>query len=167
MINICVICGKQFQAVRSTKKYCSSKCNNQARKIRYKQQHKNKEKKDFIQMPEKECLICGQKFKPKTPAANLRQCCYNCMPDGHQLLRGQFLAKIKQHRGGKCQRCGYNKCLKALEFHHLNPSQKDFTISNDRFKLKQAVEETKKCVILCANCHRELHDNLWNIEEIL
>lgn len=66
-------------------------------------------------------------------------------------------------RGGKCQRCGYNTCLKALEFHHLDPTKKDFTISNDKFKLNEAVEETKKCIIICANCHRELHDNLWNI----
>ena len=46
-------------------------------------------------------------------------CCYTCMPDGVQLTRGAFLAKIKEQRGGKCQRCGYNTCLKALEFHHL------------------------------------------------
>jgi len=36
------------------------------------------------------------------------------MPDGFQLKRGDFLAKIKQVRGGKCERCGYNTCLKAL-----------------------------------------------------
>ena len=88
------------------------------------------------------------------------------MPEGKQLLRGEFLAKIKQQRGGKCERCGYNTCLKALEFHHLDPSQKDFTISNDHFKLKEAIEESKKCILICANCHRELHDNLWNIEDI-
>lgn len=77
-----------------------------------------------------------------------------------------FLAKLKESRGGKCIRCGYNKCLKALEFHHLNPSQKDFTISNDHFKLSEAVEESKKCILLCSNCHKELHDNLWLIEEL-
>ena len=58
------------------------------------------------------------------------------------------LAKIKEARGGKCIRCGYDKCLKALEFHHLDPSQKDFTISNDHFKLKEAVEESKKCILI-------------------
>ena len=84
-----------------------------------------------------------------------------------KLKRGDFLAKLKQARGGKCERCGYNKCLKALEFHHIDPTQKDFTISNDHFKLKDAVEESKKCILLCANCHRELHDNLWDISEII
>lgn len=54
----------------------------------------------------------------------------------------------------------------GLEFHHLDPSQKDFTISNDHFRLLEAVEESKKCVLICSNCHKELHDNLWNIEEL-
>ena len=77
------------------------------------------------------------------------------------------MAKIKEQRGGKCERCGYNKCIKALEFHHLDPSQKDFTISNDHFKLVEAILESKKCILICANCHRELHDNLWKIEDII
>ena len=77
-----------------------------------------------------------------------------------------FLAKLKESRGGKCVRCGYNKCLKALEFHHLDSSQKDFTISNDHFKLSEAVEESKKCILLCSNCHKELHDNLWSVQEL-
>jgi hypothetical protein len=33
------------------------------------------------------------------------------------------------YKGGECSICGYNKCVAALEFHHLNPSEKDFTIS--------------------------------------
>lgn len=77
-----------------------------------------------------------------------------------------FLAKIKEKRGGKCVRCGYDKCIKALEFHHLDPSKKDFTISNDHFKLIDAINESKKCILICSNCHKELHDNLWSIEEL-
>lgn len=98
--------------------------------------------------------------------AHQRTCCYNCMPDGVQLTRGMFLAKIKENRGGKCIRCGYNKCLKALEFHHIDPTQKDFTISNDHFKLMDAIKETEKCILICSNCHKELHDNLWTIDEL-
>lgn len=88
------------------------------------------------------------------------------MPDGVQLTRGAFLAKIKEARGGKCVRCGYNKCFKALEFHHIDPSKKDFTISNDHFKLLDAVEETEKCILICSNCHKELHDDMWNIDDL-
>lgn len=167
MINKCVICGTEFEAIRSTKKYCSVECQNVAKRIKYYETKKNKRSKEKQNScPEKECLICGKIFKPKTAAANQRSCCYDCMPEGTQLRRGDFLAKIKISRCGRCEKCGYDKCIKALEFHHLDPSKKDFTISNDHFRLKDAVEESKKCILLCANCHRELHDNLWNIEEL-
>ena len=66
--------------------------------------------------------------------------------------------------GGKCQICGYNKCLDALHFHHKDPSQKRFLISNSIFsRLKQKykeqdiIEEVKNCNLLCANCHHEIH----------
>ena len=166
---ICVICGKEFESERSTKKYCSDECCNQARRLRYAEN--KKAPIPFEQRSnnclERECLLCGKVFKPKTAAANQRQCCYDCMPDGQQLKRGDFLAKLKIQRGGTCEKCGYNKCIKALEFHHIDPSQKDFTISNDRFKLIDAITESKKCVLICANCHREIHDGLWDISEIL
>ena len=159
MIQICTICGKEFEAQKSTAKYCSNECRNAARRQKY----NNPEKVN----KEKICPICGNTFSPKTGAANQRICCYECMPEGIQLTRGMFLAKIKRARGGKCTRCGYDKCMKALEFHHIDPQKKDFTISNDHFKLKDAVEESKKCILICSNCHKELHDNLWDIEELL
>lgn len=165
MINKCIMCGNSFEAIKSTKKYCSKKCANQMAAIR-KKERKIAEKQG-INYYEKKCLICGKPFTPKNKNANQRTCCYICMPEGQQLLRGDFLAKIKQQRGGKCEKCGYNKCLKALEFHHLDPAQKDFTISNDHFKLVEAIEESKKCILICANCHRELHDGLWNIDELI
>lgn len=164
MIVKCVMCGKEFEAQKSTAKYCSQECINAHRREQRANREQEPHKKGI--MAEKTCAICGAKFRPKTPAANLRKCCYDCMPDGVQLTRGAFLAKIKIQRGGKCERCGYDKCIKALEFHHLDPNKKDFTISNDHFKLDEAVEESKKCILICANCHRELHDNLWNVEEL-
>ena len=165
MINTCIVCGKEFEAKKTTKKYCSRSCENKMAWIRKKERlAMEAEGKNYY---EKQCLICGKTFIPKDKNANQRTCCYDCMPEGHQLQRGEFLAKIKQQRGGKCQRCGYNKCLKALEFHHLDPTKKDFTISNDHFKLVDAMEESKKCILICANCHRELHDNLWQIEDLI
>ena len=63
--------------------------------------------------------------------------------------------------GGKCCICGYNKCLSALEFHHLNPEEKDFTISkNAHIAFEKALEEAKKCILVCSNCHREIHAGL-------
>lgn len=63
--------------------------------------------------------------------------------------------------GGKCCICGYNKCLSALEFHHTNPTEKDFTISaNAHMAFEKTLEEVKKCILVCANCHREIHAGL-------
>ena len=79
------------------------------------------------------------------------------------------LNKIKQYfidlKGGKCKECGYNKCLRALCFHHRNPKEKKFTLNH--FDLghrseKNLLKEVNKCDLLCANCHMELHDKLNN-----
>jgi len=164
MINICQTCGKEFEALKSTKKYCCRTCQNKAAWIR--KQEKEKLLAEGIDPDIKYCLICNTPFKPKDKNANQRQCCYNCMPEGTQLRRGDFLAKLKQSRGGKCERCGYDKCIQALEFHHIDPSQKEFTISNDHFKLIEAVEESKKCIIICSNCHKEFHAGLWKLEDL-
>lgn len=163
MIVECIVCHTAFEAKKTTKKYCSDKCMYIARSARIKERKNNNENG----LKEKICPICNTSFIPKTAAANQRICCYTCMPDGIQLTRGAFLARIKEVKGGKCVRCGYSACLKALEFHHIDSSQKDFTISNDHFKLLEAVEESKKCILLCSNCHKELHDNLWSLEDTI
>lgn len=68
--------------------------------------------------------------------------------------------------GNKCQICGYNRCHAALELHHLDPSQKEFTfgtvIANPK-AWHRIEEELKKCILLCSNCHREIHANIVDI----
>jgi hypothetical protein len=67
-----------------------------------------------------------------------------------------------EYKGGKCERCGYNRCIDALEFHHADPTQKDFNISSKGYtrSWKRVQAELDKCVMLCANCHRETHAKL-------
>lgn len=60
--------------------------------------------------------------------------------------------------GGKCSICGYNKCLAALDFHHINPDEKEFIITNRIRSWAKIEKELKKCVLVCSNCHRELHN---------
>ncbi len=77
-------------------------------------------------------------------------------------LREQAVA----FKGGRCEICGYSKCIEALDFHHLDSFTKDFTIS-DRMTSFEAIEaELKKCVLLCANCHREVHAG-WHPQYLL
>lgn len=60
--------------------------------------------------------------------------------------------------GGKCSKCGYNRSLQALDFHHKD-NNKEFELSkNMKKKLSFLEKEAKKCILLCANCHREEHD---------
>jgi 5-methylcytosine-specific restriction endonuclease McrA len=70
-----------------------------------------------------------------------------------------------QYKGGKCCICGYDKCYDALEFHHLDPSQKDFGLSSNGHtrSWEKVKEELDKCILVCANCHREIHAHLISV----
>ncbi len=64
--------------------------------------------------------------------------------------------------GGSCKICSYNKCVAALEFHHLDPLKKDFGIgdSGNTRSWEKTKIELDKCILVCANCHREIHAGL-------
>jgi hypothetical protein len=60
--------------------------------------------------------------------------------------------------GGKCCICGYDKCIDAFDLHHIDPNKKSFNICSYKIKNWDVIkEEAKKCVLLCATCHREFH----------
>jgi hypothetical protein len=61
--------------------------------------------------------------------------------------------------------CGYDRCARALEFHHLDPAEKRFSLANRGLSRAIAVlrEEAAKCVLLCSNCHAEVEDGLVDI----
>ena len=65
--------------------------------------------------------------------------------------------ELVEYKGGSCQMCGYNKCFEALEFHHTNPNEKDFTISGKSWSLERLKKEADKCILVCSNCHKEIH----------
>lgn len=85
--------------------------------------------------------------------------CGQCRVEGTQRRRNKLKLMALEYKGGKCQKCGYDKCPAALDFHHRDESEKSFGISKggnthgwDKLKV-----ELDKCDILCANCHREQH----------
>lgn len=69
---------------------------------------------------------------------------------------------LVEYKGGKCSKCGYNKCIDALEFHHLNPDEKDFSISGIIKSFNKLKSEVDKCILVCSNCHREIHSVIKN-----
>lgn len=71
-----------------------------------------------------------------------------------------------ERMGGKCSICGYDKCLSALEFHHLDRETKEEspTYVIMRWSWERAKKELEKCILVCSNCHREIHDAECGIE---
>jgi predicted HNH restriction endonuclease len=89
-------------------------------------------------------------------------------PGGYKYVktfRERKKQKAVEYLGGRCKICGYNKHYKVLEFHHLEPSQKDFSISmGHAWSFERIRKELDKCVCLCPNCHREVHLGLVVVE---
>lgn len=104
----------------------------------------------------KVCTSCNKEYSDR-----YRNKCGTCRV---KTARRNTKEKAVEFMGGKCNACGYNKSLRALEFHHLNPKEKDFQISRASNPAWEKVkEELKKCVMLCSNCHTEEHERINNL----
>lgn len=70
--------------------------------------------------------------------------------------------------GNKCCLCGYSLLPDALEFHHINPENKEYGIASNGVcrDLEKDLAEIKKCVLVCANCHRAIHKNLFSEQDL-
>lgn len=75
-------------------------------------------------------------------------------------FRRRIKNKLVEYKGGSCVKCGYNKSIQVLQFHHINPNEKDFTISGKSYSFEKMKNEVDKCILLCSNCHIELHEEL-------
>lgn len=71
--------------------------------------------------------------------------------------RRTMKARAVAYKGGKCEECGYSKCIQAMEFHHPDPQAKDFHISDSAYGWARIRREIDKCQLLCCRCHREVH----------
>lgn len=67
---------------------------------------------------------------------------------------------------GKCCICGFDKFQEALEFHHVNPEEKELKLSaNVMVALDKQIKEARKCVLVCANCHRGIHAGYYKVPD--
>lgn len=101
------------------------------------------------------CERCEKEAKPEKKFCS--QSCRNTANVTNWRRRAK--QKLVEMFGGKCSKCGYNKCLAALSFHHLRDKKFGLSLSNIT-NFKRLVEEAKKCVLLCANCHMEEHHGI-------
>lgn len=162
MKRICEVCGKEFtvSAKKSKERIsCSFECRKQL----------SKQKRIYRQTERIKCQRCGEYFisadmsskKQKDGTVHFTYCkkCWSEITIQHKKNRKQ---KLIESHGSKCCVCGYNKCEKALEFHHIDSSEKINDVSKI-YKNSDMEKEIEKCILLCANCHRELHDGLISI----
>jgi|LakMenE18May11ns_1017448.scaffolds.fasta_scaffold9027876_1 hypothetical protein len=99
-----------------------------------------------------------QKYKPK---------CRDCYLDFAKSRRQHIQKLIKETFGTySCKVCGYDKCSRALHLHHLDPKEKEMSLSDMWSKSDEKIlDEIHKCVILCANCHAEVHDGMIEVSQ--
>jgi hypothetical protein len=84
--------------------------------------------------------------------------CLKCRSQAVSDWRRRAKRILVEEAGGRCRLCGYDRCVAALQFHHLDPSQKRFGLGSRGLarSLDALRDEAKKCVLLCSNCHAEV-----------
>lgn len=101
----------------------------------------------------------SEEFYRRRKGTDLSPYCKPCTNEQTVERQQAFKKKCVEYKGGSCSRCGYDRYIGALEFHHLDPTQKDFTIAKAKLTTfgEKVQKELDKCVLLCSNCHREQH----------
>jgi len=119
----------------------------------------------------KKCPSCNQekpisefhKRKNKRPGS----WCKSCMTKQAVARQRKYKEMAIEYKGGACISCGFAKYAGSLDFHHVDPKQKDAGVSKlTRSPMTDKIQhELDKCVLLCANCHRMVHGNIIILNE--
>src|SRR4051794_18126446 len=93
--------------------------------------------------------------------------CKRCRKERVAAWRRGAKRRLLAEAGGRCRLCGYDRYAGALEFHHLDPEQKDFGLSLRGItrSLDALRAEARKCVLLCSNCHAEVEAGVATLKE--
>lgn len=83
--------------------------------------------------------------------------CKQCRLAYGNARRRAIKQQAVEYLGGKCQRCGLVDDPCVYDFHHLDPTEKDFSIGKNALKFESIKKELDKCILLCSNCHRKEH----------
>ena len=80
--------------------------------------------------------------------------------------RKKLKIKAVEYKGGCCVFCNYSKCYTALSFHHIDADLKDFQISGTNRSWENIKKELDKCILVCNNCHAEIHEGIRDINHL-
>jgi 5-methylcytosine-specific restriction endonuclease McrA len=114
-------------------------------------------------METKKCSSCGEEkalteFHDKRGKKGGNSYCKPCLYAYQKKRWTDRKVKAVEYKGGSCSKCGYDKYIGALEFHHLDPTVKEFVWKELRqMSWDKVLNELDKCVMLCSNCHKEEH----------
>jgi transposase len=91
--------------------------------------------------------------------------CKRCRAERVSQRRRQIKSKLVEEAGGKCLICGYDRCQQVLQFHHLDPTTKEFHLGQNGVtrSLAKSRAEARKCILLCANCHGEVEAGITSV----
>jgi DNA-binding transcriptional ArsR family regulator len=94
--------------------------------------------------------------------------CKKCRKERVSAWRRRVKQRLVEEAGGSCALCGYDRCVAALHFHHLDPSKKLFALSREGVtrSFAEAQAEARKCLLLCSNCHAEVESGITEIPAI-
>jgi uncharacterized OB-fold protein len=181
----CIVCGKDLHGMEQ--KYCKD-CYDKKRKEDFQSKGESREREKTNNIPSitgiidnkdysqnHVCLECGcelsgnktkfcstkckTKYYSRTYSYNTK---YSRKRDDYGIVKKLELIKLK---GGCCSSCGYDYNPSSLCFHHVDPSNKEFVLSSrniSRFDEETLLKEASKCILLCQNCHAELHHPQYN-----
>ena len=170
---ICEVCGKEFsedwRKDRGSRlkpcRFCSNSCSHSRK---HTTETIEKIKTSLKKNEPRFCIYCGLEISSR----NRNKICFSCIKERKKTeyeyihsWRKRLKQKLVETKGGKCQICGYNKCLEALDFHHLENYSKEFNISSNIRSIDKCLEEIKKCILVCSNCHREIHSGIITAEQ--
>ncbi|HEV3033923.1 MAG TPA: winged helix-turn-helix domain-containing protein [Solirubrobacteraceae bacterium] len=94
--------------------------------------------------------------------------CRRCRQEAVVRRRRRVKEILVEEAGGRCRLCGYDRCVAALEFHHLDPAAKEFGVAQNGMarSIERLRAEVRKCVLLCSNCHAEVESGFRSISGI-
>ena len=177
MPGVCKKCGNTFPyrvciegkvRVLSSRKYCLN-CSPFGVHNTNRLHEEEEQDGRFVKLPERKvdcrCEDCGKHYVYDRDAPRGNHGLKLCGACRARQNRKRVKAQAIEYKGGKCQICGYSRCWRSLQFHHLDPSTKKLRISG-RQGWGAVKKELDKCILVCANCHGEIEDGLIATESL-